>query len=201
LGVPGTEVIRNHAAFIWSVADLLRGDYKQSEYGRVILPLTVVRRLDCVPLLQEHRQALITAAVTGRAGGAGGRGVTIRPEDRIWPEELPVDGEGRIARGMVVWSRSGEIEGRTTGGRRVCGDPKCPGWQIGVKWETGQQFYVCSLGWAYQQDTRTFRMTAREISSTSPTIPDRRRPPLPRSEWPPRSELGPAWHPTRFDPT
>lgn len=41
----------NHQAlssFIWSVADLLRGDYKQSEYGRVILPLTVLRRLDCV---------------------------------------------------------------------------------------------------------------------------------------------------------
>jgi hypothetical protein len=34
--------------FIWSVADLLRGDYKQSEYGNVILPLTVLRRLDCV---------------------------------------------------------------------------------------------------------------------------------------------------------
>ncbi|HEU5111374.1 MAG TPA: class I SAM-dependent DNA methyltransferase, partial [Micromonosporaceae bacterium] len=36
------------ASFIWSVADLLRGDYKQSEYGKVILPLTVLRRLDCV---------------------------------------------------------------------------------------------------------------------------------------------------------
>ena len=35
-------------AFIWSVADLLRGDYKQSEYGRVVLPFTVLRRLDCV---------------------------------------------------------------------------------------------------------------------------------------------------------
>ena len=33
-----SETIRTHAAFIWSVADLLRGDYKQSEYGRVILP-------------------------------------------------------------------------------------------------------------------------------------------------------------------
>ena len=40
--------IKNHAGFIWSVADLLRGVYKQSEYGRVILPLTVLRRLDCV---------------------------------------------------------------------------------------------------------------------------------------------------------
>ena len=43
-----SETIKNHAAFIWSVADLLRGDYKQSEYGKVILPLTVIRRLDCV---------------------------------------------------------------------------------------------------------------------------------------------------------
>src|ERR1700720_4741688 len=34
--------------FIWAVADLLRGDYKQSDYGKVILPLTVLRRLDCV---------------------------------------------------------------------------------------------------------------------------------------------------------
>jgi type I restriction enzyme M protein len=42
------KAIHNHAAFIWSVADLLRGDYKQSEYGKVILPLTVLRRLDCV---------------------------------------------------------------------------------------------------------------------------------------------------------
>ena len=42
------DTIRNHAAFIWSVADLLRGDYKQSEYGKVILPMTVLRRLDCV---------------------------------------------------------------------------------------------------------------------------------------------------------
>jgi type I restriction enzyme M protein len=40
--------LKNHAGFIWSVADLLRGDYKQSEYGKVILPLTVLRRLDCV---------------------------------------------------------------------------------------------------------------------------------------------------------
>ncbi|WP_308290751.1 class I SAM-dependent DNA methyltransferase [Micromonospora sp. RL09-050-HVF-A] len=50
------------ANFIWSVADLLRGDYKQSEYGRVILPLTVLRRLDCVlaptkdAVLDRHRQ-------------------------------------------------------------------------------------------------------------------------------------------------
>ena len=38
----------NLSAFIWSVAELLRGDYKQSDYGKVILPFTVLRRLDCV---------------------------------------------------------------------------------------------------------------------------------------------------------
>ena len=43
-----TSRINNHAGLIWAVADLLRGDYKQSEYGRVILPLVVLRRLDCV---------------------------------------------------------------------------------------------------------------------------------------------------------
>ncbi|MFE1951987.1 N-6 DNA methylase [Streptomyces sp. NPDC059524] len=37
--------LANHA---WSVADLLRGDYKQSDYGKVILPFTVLRRLECV---------------------------------------------------------------------------------------------------------------------------------------------------------
>ncbi|MFC6805164.1 N-6 DNA methylase [Methylophaga thalassica] len=33
---------------MWSIADILRGNFKQSEYGRVILPFTVLRRLDCV---------------------------------------------------------------------------------------------------------------------------------------------------------
>ena len=46
-------------SFIWGVADLLRGDYKQSEYGRVILPFLVLRRLDQVlaPTRQAVRQA------------------------------------------------------------------------------------------------------------------------------------------------
>ncbi len=39
---------RELANFIWSLADLLRGDYKQTEYGKVILPFTILRRLDCV---------------------------------------------------------------------------------------------------------------------------------------------------------
>ena len=48
----------NLSSFIWSVADLLRGDYKQSEYGKVILPFTVLRRLDCV--LEDTKPAVLT---------------------------------------------------------------------------------------------------------------------------------------------
>ena len=42
-------------AFIWSIADLLRGDYRQSEYGRVVLPFTVLRRLDCIQATTKDR--------------------------------------------------------------------------------------------------------------------------------------------------
>lgn len=45
------------AAFIWSVADLLRGDFKQSQYGRVILPFTLLRRLECV--LEQSKDAVL----------------------------------------------------------------------------------------------------------------------------------------------
>ena len=48
LGKTRDQLQVGYTPFIWSVADLLRGDYKQSEYGRVILPFTVLRRLDCV---------------------------------------------------------------------------------------------------------------------------------------------------------
>lgn len=47
------------AAFIWTVADLLRGDFKQSQYGRVILPFTLLRRLECV--LESSKANVITA--------------------------------------------------------------------------------------------------------------------------------------------
>lgn len=48
------------AAFLWSVADLLRGDFKQSQYGRIILPFTLLRRLECV--LETTKEAVIAEA-------------------------------------------------------------------------------------------------------------------------------------------
>ena len=48
------------ASFIWGICNLLRGPYKRNEYRKVILPLTVLRRFDCIlaptkaAALKEH---------------------------------------------------------------------------------------------------------------------------------------------------
>ncbi|WP_324260735.1 class I SAM-dependent DNA methyltransferase [Altererythrobacter sp. H2] len=54
------EEIRSLSGFVWSVADILRGDFKQSEYGKVILPFVVLRRLDCI--LESAKDAVLEAA-------------------------------------------------------------------------------------------------------------------------------------------
>ncbi|QKJ85574.1 N-6 DNA methylase [Paramixta manurensis] len=48
------------AAFIWSIADLLRGDFKLPQYGRVILPFTLLRRLECI--LAPTKEAVVAEA-------------------------------------------------------------------------------------------------------------------------------------------
>ncbi len=47
------------ATFIWSICNLLRGPYKRNEYRKVILPLTVLRRFDCV--LARTKEAVLAA--------------------------------------------------------------------------------------------------------------------------------------------
>jgi type I restriction enzyme M protein len=49
--------IREKAAMIWSIADKLTGVYKPHEYGEIILPLTVVRRFDCI--LSDTKSAVL----------------------------------------------------------------------------------------------------------------------------------------------
>nr|WP_240665819.1 class I SAM-dependent DNA methyltransferase [Agromyces sp. LHK192] len=51
----------NHVSFIWNIAESLRGPFKPSEYGSVVLPFTVLRRLDAV-LAGTKAQVLETAA-------------------------------------------------------------------------------------------------------------------------------------------
>ena len=62
-----TKNFSQTAAFIWSVADLLRGDFKQSQYGRIILPFTLLRRLECV--LEETKANVV--AESQRIAGMG----------------------------------------------------------------------------------------------------------------------------------
>lgn len=52
-----SQTPNNLAAFCWSIADLLRGDFKQSQYGRIILPFTLLRRLEGV--LEESKEAVL----------------------------------------------------------------------------------------------------------------------------------------------
>ncbi|MFP6800358.1 MAG: type I restriction-modification system subunit M N-terminal domain-containing protein [Pseudomonas sp.] len=52
-----SQTSNNLAAYIWSLADLLRGDFKQSQYGRIILPFTLLRRLECV--LEASKPAVL----------------------------------------------------------------------------------------------------------------------------------------------
>jgi type I restriction enzyme M protein len=60
--IVNTESHPQLAAFIWSVADLLRGDFRQSQYGRIILPFTLLRRLECV--LEPTKADVLDAAQT-----------------------------------------------------------------------------------------------------------------------------------------
>ena len=87
---------RDMVGFIWSVADLLRGDYKQSEYGKVILPLTVLRRLDCV--LEPTKPAVLAEVERLKNSGAGNvepmlRRAACQPFDNV----SPLDFRGLLA--------------------------------------------------------------------------------------------------------
>ncbi len=61
-----TENHSQTAAFLWSIADLLRGDFKQSLYGRIILPFTLLRRMECVLAPTKEEVVKQTFAQEGR---------------------------------------------------------------------------------------------------------------------------------------
>ncbi|EME68613.1 N-6 DNA methylase [Paramagnetospirillum caucaseum] len=77
------------SAFIWSVSDLLRGDYKQSEYGRVILPFTVLRRLDCV--LETTKPAVLAEYQAKQAQGITPDPFVLRVADQSFFNVSPLD--------------------------------------------------------------------------------------------------------------
>jgi type I restriction enzyme M protein len=77
------------SAFIWSVADLLRGDYKQSEYGKVILPFTVLRRMDCV--LEATKQAVLAENVAKHKAELNPEPFLLRKAKQSFYNTSPMD--------------------------------------------------------------------------------------------------------------
>ena len=79
----------NLSSFIWSVADLLRGDFKQSEYGKVILPFTVLRRLDCV--LEPTKVAVLAEKQTREQAGLNPEPFLLRTSGQLFFNTSPLD--------------------------------------------------------------------------------------------------------------
>ena len=79
----------NLSSFIWSVADLLRGDYKQSEYGKVILPFTVLRRLDCV--LEATKPAVLVELEKRQAAGLNPEPFLLKKSGQLFFNTSPLD--------------------------------------------------------------------------------------------------------------
>ena len=80
---------QNLSAFIWSVADLLRGDYKQSDYGKIILPFTVLRRLDCV--LEPTKTAVLAELEKRTKAGVNPEPFLLRKADQLFYNTSTLD--------------------------------------------------------------------------------------------------------------
>jgi len=101
--------------FIWSVADLLRGDFKQSQYGRVILPFTLLRRLECV--LEPTKKAVLEAIDNGSKMGPD-----VAEKIRLHKAELgfyntsPMDlgtlGETQVLENLEIYVQSFSLAAR-----------------------------------------------------------------------------------------
>jgi type I restriction enzyme M protein len=79
----------NLSSFIWAVADLLRGDYKQSEYGKVILPFTVLRRLDCV--LEPTKEAVLKEKEKRESAGINPEPFLLKKSGLLFFNTSPLD--------------------------------------------------------------------------------------------------------------
>jgi type I restriction enzyme M protein len=79
----------NQSSFIWSVADLLRGKYKPHEYGRVILPFTVLRRMDSV--LEPTKQAVLKEAAKREHSGTSVNPYLTRAAGTTFYNTSPMD--------------------------------------------------------------------------------------------------------------
>jgi hypothetical protein len=103
-----------------------------------------------------------------------------------WPKEFAVIHDGAVREGLRIVSLNSIVEGRTTGSMRKCAADECPGWFVGIIWESGQLMYLCSEGWHYDAENQELEIIGGgEITGRFVTP----REILPRSEWPTRESL------------
>ena len=100
------------SSFVWSIAELLRGDFKQSEYGRIVMPFVVLRRLDGV--LAGTKEAVLEIAASlpedtddeakgVMLGAAAGHGPSLWNTSRFTFETLRGQEAGDIHRNLVAY--------------------------------------------------------------------------------------------------
>lgn len=77
------------SSFIWSVADLLRGDFKQSDYGKIILPFTVLRRLDCI--LENTKEDVLAEFASKQSIGINPEPFLLRKAGQSFCNTSPMD--------------------------------------------------------------------------------------------------------------
>jgi type I restriction enzyme M protein len=124
----------NLSSFIWSVADLLRGDYKQSEYGKVILPFTVLRRLDCV--LEATKPAVLAELATRKKAGVNPEPFLLRKSGQLFFNTSPLDmkklmgDQDHVAENLFAYVQGGISSSRSTSTPRSTGwpSPGCSTW-------------------------------------------------------------------------
>jgi hypothetical protein len=102
-----------------------------------------------------------------------------------WPAAFPFI-ETSVQEGLKMLSLHGLYEGRTTGSRSKCSAKGCPGWFVGILWESGDQTYLCSEGWHYDAETQELEIVGGgEIIGRFVTP----REILPKDKWITRDEL------------
>lgn len=78
---------QDHANLIWQIADLLRGPYRPPRYERLMLPMTVLRRFDCV--LSPTKAKVLAEAARRKGGKLGDEAL-----DKVRGERRQLGGSG-----------------------------------------------------------------------------------------------------------
>lgn len=113
------------SSLIWSVADLLRGDYRASEFGKVILPFTVLRRLDCA--LAPTKQTVLDEKAKQEAKGINPESFMLRVSGLRFINTSPLDMKKLMGdQDHLATNLAAYIQGFSPAVAKVAVKPKAP---------------------------------------------------------------------------